>query len=378
MKSTCRVLVGDMVQRCFSFLNAYRVHQKNGSHWFGLATLCILLLAVLSALAHLLVLGHGFVTTNPITSRKFQPTPKHETFFFQEPSNFPERLQWTSWTLAAEFLGVEMRSSSSFIQQSIKLFYGFCYGIEVSLLAKTAYIIVPKCGSNAFLCNLRNSPAFSDGDWVNGMNPEDPVGGLQRISCHSYADFTSESLQPFTAVGHPVDRFISALNEIEMRESNQCKRNTSWCSPEYHRLLRAPLGSAERLTEFLKYLLEGRLIPISEQVFHMFAVSGLFRYVPGTWVVRLEKMTHSWTEFVHSLGLNVSAWQDICGHSYDFMNVKEGALQALGFDANLHKALCALYMIDYVNFEYELPVACKHEDRLKDLRDQYLEAVTAG
>lgn len=87
MKSTCRVLVGDMVQRCFSFLNAYRVHQKNGSHWFGLATLCILLLAVLSALAHLLVLGHGFVTTNPTISGRSQ----------RKLQNYQSHLEMREW-----------------------------------------------------------------------------------------------------------------------------------------------------------------------------------------------------------------------------------------------------------------------------------------
>lgn len=365
-----------MLRRFFGTWKIWRCHPKTSWRWYKYCDACFRSCVLCSALIQTVVLGDGRAATRTSHIRGSSESDDSRTVFFHEPKNWSEQLHWTSWTLAAEFLGVDLAStSSSSIQQSVNRFYGFCYGIELSLKAKTAYIIVPKCANNAILFNLRSSPAFSDGTWVDGMDVEYQVDGLQRIACHSYADFRSEGFRPFTAVSHPVHRLISAMKEIEMRESDQCKRNTSWCSPEYHRLLRAPLGSVERVTEFFKYLLKGRLIPISKQVFHMFAVSGLFRYVAGTRVVRLEKMPHSWTEFVQSVGLNVSAWHDICGHRYEFKNVKGATIEALASDPSLHKALCALYMVDYVNFDYELPLACRYDGRLEELYGHYLEGI---
>mmetsp|Transcript_5716 Transcript_5716/g.19988 ORF Transcript_5716/g.19988 Transcript_5716/m.19988 type:complete len:350 (+) Transcript_5716:406-1455(+) len=307
-----------------------------------------------------------------------------EAIFPTVPVELPTRLQRASWEIATNYFGSIDSFTPDTYHNTIRPFYHQCYAAEVSHVAKAIYIRTPKCANAAVVSNMKSSTSFSDGTFAATSGVEQPVSGVETLSCSLVRHYLNQGYSAFTTTRQPIKRFLSAYKEVVMREYNICAHNRPLCSQEYHALFLNPLGSPEHFLEFIIYLLEGKLLPVSSQIFHAFAQAGFFHAFaqPGLFhemqeicALRVETIREGWLDFQYLLGTDPFVWKESYTHPAEFMGVSHAAKGVTISNKNVTRAICAIYMVDFVAFRYQMPIECREEEMLRQLNKKWLQAM---
>jgi len=311
----------------------------------------------------------------PVVSEDVAQRPT-ETMILAGPMDLPMRLQMASWSIAAKYMRMNDSFASDMYQNVTNPFYHQCYAAEVSHVAKAIFIRIPKCANAAVVFNMKSSTSFSDGSFTHAsLHVEQRVYGVETMRCGLIDHYLKQGYSAFTTTRQPIERFLSAYKEVVMREYDVCAKNGPLCSQEYHALFLNPVGSPEHFLEFLTYLLEGKLLQVSSQIFHVFAQVGIFHEMQEICALRVETIRQGWLDFQYLLGTEAFVWKEWFGHPPEFNGVSHAAKGVVMNNKNVTRAICAIYMVDFVAFRYQMPIECREEEMLRQLNKKWLQAM---
>lgn len=332
---------------------------------------------------------------------------------------FMQREQWSS--ARQEVLGSQQ---GGFLGEDLE-FYKRSFGtVEVALKASSLVYYRIFKNANDNIRSLLTQLAYhldKDDKAFHGQNcyKEDcvhhrlhyrPPAAMQQAYFPS-GNSRQQKRYAFTFVREPIHRFISAMTEIEYRA-----RLTAKLLPFHH-----PLGSAERVQEFIRVLLQSDaskgLFRNTMEMVHLVPAIGtlmLAHKVEGRALrlFRLEAFDQHWAQLSNETALPLNAlymkrtskqWMDHASskdpHGTTAMakgflsHASPDALQRYGNGTEGHRtapigyslpqykeqarkslrALCRIYLADYLCTGYSLPADCEDLlDEVRSARSQFL------
>mmetsp|Transcript_12727 Transcript_12727/g.21588 ORF Transcript_12727/g.21588 Transcript_12727/m.21588 type:complete len:455 (-) Transcript_12727:22-1386(-) len=288
-----------------------------------------------------------------------------------------EELSWM-WRLSRDQLGLTSQNATqeddegntetrAFLEpecdnhgKCVTQFYRSCPELLLGEKSNSVYIHVPEGANTDMVCKVieHTSPAVSFTDVAS--NP-----GAKPLACsaESLATLTQayNTLRFFTFVRDPIQHFLSGYVESEqrhMREGNVA------AIAAYQSQFRNKVGTTARVKEYVTKILSEKYMNIRgvREVYRVYPQSGFAKLIPNIFFGRLENLNEDWRRLqrllrVRQLPVDLSCADE---HPDEFAaTLHDVAQKAVFQDVQLHRALCVLFLPDYINFGYELPKNCK-------------------
>lgn len=254
------------------------------------------------------------------------------------------------WNHARELLGMEVARNGEFGSEQERnaawRFYLHC-GLKSFLFmdGKALYLRIPKSGNDRTRCNLASAPGKG---WV-----------VDCPSKQAAKMYMQNGTSVFTVVREPLSRFVSGYTEVEYRTSENV---------QVQKKFDQPIGSKERIKEYLMHLLQGDTYI---EVFHTFSQSWIGVPFARIHAYKLEDNNVGWKSLMTDLGISPDLEYSFrCGghmSSLDPLRTTAAAKAALRHDPNVTKALCTLLLPDFLNFHYQMPPICSSDKQIDSI-----------
>lgn len=251
------------------------------------------------------------------------------------------------WNHARKLLGMQVLDENQFNNEEQKniarRFYLHC-GLKSFLFmdGKALYLRIPKSGNDRTRCNLAKAPGKG---WIVEC-PDKKIAQMYRKNGTSV----------FTVVRNPLSRFISGYTEVELRTLKNAQVQKGY---SHH------IGSTERVHEYLMRLLSG---DDYIEVFHTFSQSWVSVPFAEIQAYKLEDNARGWDSLMMRLRISPGLKYSFqCGghkSSLDPLRTTAAAKAELEKNANVTKALCTLFLPDFLNFQYSMPSVCRFDRQI--------------
>lgn len=268
---------------------------------------------------------------------------------------------YAQWNLARAELQLKKPNISHIAKaRALDDFYSTSFGALTVTIGggPITYVMIWKCANDAIRKNLlRNDETVVSGSATSmSFRKKKESHTTAELALKLYLQYGVTRAPPtFTFAREPLSRFSSGMAEY------------------YWRNFQRDMISVDQLEKDILRLLDMTPFPGPEYVTkHFMAMSGILTVDFGVRLIgRLENFEEDWRNISSTLRMNFSFNRSLGWHesSADPNGVKAAFEELYRRDVRYLKAMCQIFFVDFVCFEYEVPLECKHIKTSLDLPD---------